>query len=81
MSPWLLGLVALLVLGIVLEGRRQERRYGKPSGQGGALMRAGVLGLQQMLEPDKKVQIVLEQREQVEDDDAGDRGGPLPPLH
>jgi hypothetical protein len=77
MSPWLLvGGLALLIVLILLEGKRQERRHGKASGMGGALMRAGVLELQSVLEPDKKVEIVLEEREEREQDGASE----LPPL-
>ncbi len=65
MSPILwaaAGGVVLLVL-IILEIRRQERKYGRASGRGGDLTRAGMLELQALLEPDRKVEILKEERQ------------------
>jgi hypothetical protein len=70
MSPqgWLLvGLVVAVVL-IVLEGKRQERIYGKSQRRG--LMRTGLLELQKQLEPERKIEILLDERDDSEADDA-----------
>ena len=67
---WLLAGAALLVLLIVLEGKRQERKYGPASGR--SAVGAGLLELQRILEPERKVEIIQEQREQVDEDEAGD---------
>jgi len=73
MSPiawFLLACFALLVL-VILEGKRQERKYGR-SGRGN-LMRTGLLELQRHLEPERKVEILLEKRQQTAEDESGDR--------
>ena len=66
-----LGILLLLVL-IVLEGKRQERKYGKSGGRGGSLMRTGMLDLQRHLEPERKVEILLERRERTMEVESGD---------
>ena len=74
---WLvLILFIVLPVAVILEGKRQEKKYGRGSGQGGAMMRAGVLGLQAVLEPEKKVEVILEQTEEVAGDEAADDGDP-----
>jgi hypothetical protein len=65
----LLGALVLVVL-IILEGKRQERIYGRPGR--GSLVRTGLLELQRHLEPEKKVEIVLERRETTVESDSGD---------
>jgi hypothetical protein len=61
MLGWLLLVgLALLVAGIVLESRRQQRKYGPSSGRGGDLMGAGMLEMQRLLQPDRKVEILME---------------------
>jgi hypothetical protein len=65
----LLGAVILVVL-VLLEGKRQERIYGR-SGRG-SLVRTGLLELQRHLEPEKKVEIVLEKRETTVLSESGD---------
>jgi hypothetical protein len=60
MSPlawFLLVGIPLLVVLLVLEGRRQERKHGKGSGHGSDLMRAGLLEVQNLLEPERKVEV------------------------
>ena len=52
--------IPLLVVFIMLEGRRQERKYGKGKGTGANLSRAGLLELQSLLEPERKVEILRE---------------------
>lgn len=63
MSPqgWLLFGIAVAVVLILLEGKRQERVYGKSRRRG--LMRTGLLELQKQLEPERKVEILIEERE------------------
>lgn len=68
--------IPLLLVVIILEGRRQEKKYGKGSGTGANLSRAGLMELQNLLEPERKVEIVreLERKEDLRvavDDEAG----------
>ena len=72
--------VVLAVVGLplllFLEGKRQQRRYGKGSGRGSALFRAGMLETQRLLEPERKVEILQlkeEERSPKQDQDSGDR--------
>jgi hypothetical protein len=67
---WLLGGVVLLVVVILLEGKRQERIYGK-SGRGGIVPTA-LLELQRHLEPERRVETMIEKRDETEQDDAGE---------
>lgn len=78
MSPqgWLLVGIAVAVLLIVLEGKRQERVYGKSRRRG--LMRTGLLELQKQLEPERKVEILIEERE-VDERPGSDAPPPAPP--
>jgi len=75
---WLLVGVALLVLWIVLEGKRQERVHGKSRRRG--LMRTGLLELQKQLEPERKLEILVEERDDSVEEEAaappGGAGGP-----
>ncbi|HLN58499.1 MAG TPA: hypothetical protein VK416_08045 [Thermoanaerobaculia bacterium] len=64
-----LGILVLVVL-ILLEGKRQERKYGR-SGRG-SLVGTGLLELQRHLEPERKVEIVLEKRERTVESESGD---------
>ena len=63
MTPvgWFLviGIPVLIAL-LILEGRRQEKRHGRGAGTGARLMRAGMLEMQTFLEPEKKVEILLQ---------------------
>lgn len=68
---WLLLAVAALVFFVMLEGKRQERKYGR-SGRG-TLARTGVLELQRHLQPDRKVEILLEKREPTVSARSGDK--------
>lgn len=66
----LLGAVALVAL-VILEGRRQERIYGR-SGRT-SMMRTGLLEIQRHLEPERRVErMIEEEREETEQDDAGE---------
>jgi hypothetical protein len=61
---WLILIgVPLLIAFILLEGRRQERKYGRGSGTGARLMRAGALEMQALLEPEKKVEVLKQEKE------------------
>ncbi len=51
---------ALLVLLVVLEGKRQARIYGKPSARPN-LAGAGLLELQRHLQADRRVETLVEQ--------------------
>lgn len=59
---------------IILEGKRQERRYGRSAG--GSMMRTGVLELQRHLQPERKVEILLEKREPTVQAETGDKPEP-----
>ena len=52
--------VPLLVLLVLLEGKRQERIYGKPSARPN-LAGAGLLELQKHLQADRRVETLVEQ--------------------
>ena len=72
--------VPLLVLLVVLEGKRQERIYGKPSARPN-LAGAGLLEIQKHLQADRRVDTLVEQArdeagEVREDDGSGE--GPRP---
>ncbi len=78
MTPqgWLLaGLVALVLL-VLLEGKRQERIHGKSRRRG--LMRTGLLELQKQLEPERKIEILLDERDDTEADESA--APPAPPA-
>ena len=72
---WLLAGIVLLVALVALEGKRQERRYGKSRRRG--LMRTGLLELQKQLEPERKIEILLDERDDSESDEAA--APPSPP--
>jgi len=72
---WLLAGIVLLVALVALEGKRQERRYGKSRRRG--LMRTGLLELQKQLEPERKIEILLDERDDSESDEAA--APPAPP--
>lgn len=61
MSPlgWIALGIALLVAGILLESRRQQKKYGK--GTGRAMLAAGLSELQANLQPDRKVESMKEE--------------------
>ena len=65
---WLLLAIVALVVWIVLEGKRQERVHGKSQRRG--LARTGLLELQKQLEPERKIEILLDERDDTEADDA-----------
>jgi len=73
----LLGL-ALLVFLILREGRRQKKKYGKPSG-GTSLMRTGMLELQSMLEPEKKIELLQKKEDRTAQEESGDPPSPADP--
>jgi len=69
--------VPLLVLLVVLEGRRQARIYGKPSARPN-LAGAGMLELQKHLQSDRRVDTLVEQAKdeagEVREDDGSGEG-------
>ena len=67
---WVLLGAVLLVLFVILEGKRQEKKYGRS--RGGDLMRAGLLDFQRHLEPERKVEILLERRDRTMELESGD---------
>lgn len=73
---WLLVALAALVVFVMLEGKRQERKYGR-SGRG-TMMRAGLMDLQRHLEPERKVEIILEKRERAVHAESGEPPGADP---
>jgi hypothetical protein len=76
---WLVLAIVALVFWIVLEGKRQERVHGKSRRRG--LVRTGILELQKQLEPERKIEILLDEREDDERPASGDPerpGGPPP---
>jgi len=81
MTPrgWLLVGIALVIVLVFLEGKRQERIYGKSQRRG--LMRTGLLELQRQLEPERKVEVLLEERADTQaDESAAPPMPPIPPL-
>lgn len=66
---------ALLVLLVVLEGKRQARIYGKPSARPN-LAGAGLLELQKHLQADRRVETLVEQVKdeagEIREDGAGE---------
>lgn len=74
-QAWLLVGIVFVVLLVVLEGKRQERLYGKSRRRG--LMRTGLLELQKQLEPERKIEILLDERDDSEGDEAA--APPAPP--
>ncbi|HEX5041484.1 MAG TPA: hypothetical protein VFV75_01195 [Candidatus Polarisedimenticolaceae bacterium] len=76
-GAWLVvACIVVLPLLLIAEGKRQERRYGRGSGRGSALFRAGMLETQRLLEPERKVEILQlneEERTPRQDQDSGDR--------
>ncbi len=74
-QAWLLAGIVVVVVLVVLEGKRQERLYGKSRRRG--LMRTGLLELQKQLEPERKIEILLDERDDDESDEAA--APPTPP--
>jgi hypothetical protein len=72
---WAIGILVLVVL-ILLEGKRQERIHGKSRRRG--LMRTGLLELQRQLEPERKIEILLDERDDTEAEESA--APPVPPL-
>jgi hypothetical protein len=67
---WPMLLLAALVVWIVLEGKRQERVHGKSRRRG--LARTGLLELQRQLEPERKIEILMDERADEERAEAAD---------
>jgi hypothetical protein len=78
MGMIVLGAVVLLILLVFLEGKRQERKYGRGSGKAASLAQAGLLELQRHLEPERKVEILRQERSETEDRTSSDPPVPGP---
>ena len=66
---WILAGAAILIAAIALEGWRQERRLraqGKARGTRPSLIGVGALELQRLLQPDRRVEIVLEEQKRAD---------------
>ena len=76
----MVAFVVVLVVGILWESRRQHKKYGKGGGTGTSLARAGLLEIQNLLEPDRKVEVLREMESKrdllVEIDEKGDQKNP-----
>lgn len=72
MGAIVVGGFVLLILLVILEGKRQERRYGRGSGKGASLLRSGMLDVQRHLEPERKAEILMRERSETEDGASGD---------
>jgi len=70
----------LAILLVILEGKRQRKKYGRGSGTGANLARAGLMEMQSLLEPERKVEI-LREMERKEDllVEVDDQAGPKTP--
>ena len=72
----ILGAAFLLVALVLIEGKRQERIYGKRGGS--SLIGVGMLELQQHLQPDRKIEMLQHQqkREEVAEAERDESGDP-----
>jgi hypothetical protein len=61
---WILIISAVLIVLVLLEAKRQEKKYGPVSGKGD-LMRTGLLELQRHLQADRKVEILMEEEKKI----------------
>jgi hypothetical protein len=61
---WILILSVVLVAAVLLEAKRQEKKYGPCDGKGD-LMRTGLLELQRHLQADRKVEILMEEEKNI----------------
>jgi hypothetical protein len=78
---WIAVGAVVLVLVILLEGKRQARRYGRPSGRPN-LAGAGMLELQSLLQADRHVETLVRQDKgeevagaEQDESGAGTKGG------
>lgn len=76
MAGMIILAAAILLVGLViLEGKRQEKKYGRPSGRPN-LMGVGMLDLQKHLQADRKTDTLQQQQKdeiaEVETDESGD---------
>jgi hypothetical protein len=75
----LLAVAGVVVLLVLLEGWRQRRIYGKPSGRPN-LAGAGMLELQKHLQADRRVDTLVEmQRDESAETEQDEAGGPRRP--
>ena len=75
----LIGVAGVTLVVVVLEGWRQRRVYGKPSGRPD-LAGAGLLELQKHLQADRRVDALVElQRDESAETERDEAGGPPRP--
>ncbi len=77
MGFWILGLLTLLVLLIVLEGKRQERKLGEPASGRPNVLGSALLEVQGHLEADRRVESLQESilnEDRVEGEHEQDQG-------
>ena len=63
---FLLGAAVLIVVFVMIESHRQTKKYGKGSGRGGRAVGAGMMELQNLFQPERKVEIVARQNRKEE---------------
>jgi len=65
------------VVFVLIESRRQKKKHPDAQGRGGRIAGAGMVELQQLLQPDRKVEIVARQqkKEDVREEERDDVGG------
>ena len=74
----LLVAVVALVLFVILEGRRQAKIYGRPSGRPN-LLGVGMLEIQRHLQADRKTETLMEQQKEETTEVESDPSGAPPP--
>lgn len=63
---WILIITAVLIAFVILEGKRQEQKYGPCDGKGD-LMRTGLLELQRHLQAERKMEILMKEEKHIPD--------------
>jgi len=63
-------LVIVVPILVILEARRERKKHGRGTGTGP--VGAGLMELQRHLEPEKKIEMFLEKRDELEHDDTGE---------
>ncbi len=66
---WLVAFAAIVVLLVLAEAWRQRRKYGRPSGRPN-LVGGGLLEVQRLLQPDRKVEMLAAEAQKREVQDA-----------
>ena len=66
---WVVALAAIVVLLVLAEAWRQRRTYGRPSGRPN-LVGGGLLEVQRVLQPDRKVEVLAAEAQKCDVQDA-----------